>query len=697
MGFRLMMAAFVVGCAGGVAGAQERVESALCRASVVGEIETGHRVDDLLADGAVMYALSGDLLSVYSLGDPTGPVLVRAYALDDVAVRLWLHDGRLYVVGRSVIWVFDAQDAANLIELNALDFGFTDASSYRFVGHRVFLAGDFLGLLSFDFTDVMNPVRSEVAAQNPGTGPSVLELVGSRLVYGVSLDSGVYDISDSSSIDLIDDFGLFIGQRQTASDGSNLYKAGVDEQTLESGLLIYDVTDPLDPVLMSSLPIDADSVEYLASEELVLLKRSHAVEVIDVADPLEPVWVGSYGTEAFRYDASAVSGGYLYVTPRDRLQVIDTGLLGVSFVSGVETPGLPVEVEVVGDYAYVLDTFQSGLGVSGLNTFDVSVPGTPVLLDNELVTGFSKSFDVRWPLVYVASRFTGLAILDVSDPGDIRTRSAINLADQYNGETIDVCVSGSYAYVANTHRLVVLDVADPDVPVIVDELMVAAECVHVVGGYLFVTTGNDELLMYGLGDAGALTLIDAIDVDGMSLGANDTSPRDMSLVGDRLYIPSGFSGVVEFAVDGQAGLAFVRDHEVGGRTGVLRVEDGVVYTSESGVGQVYEIEASGDFVSRGSFSVPNGLGDIAVRDGMGFVTGAVHGGRASGLGVVDLRTGCGDCTADLNGDGVLSYFDAAALMAAYQVGDSSADLNGDGRIDFQDVSVFLDAYGDGCP
>ncbi|MCR9075267.1 MAG: hypothetical protein NXI07_04435 [bacterium] len=78
MGFRLMMAAFVVGCAGGVAGAQERVESALCRASVVGEIKTGHRVDDLLADGAVMYALSGDLLSVYSLGDPTGPVLVRA-------------------------------------------------------------------------------------------------------------------------------------------------------------------------------------------------------------------------------------------------------------------------------------------------------------------------------------------------------------------------------------------------------------------------------------------------------------------------------------------------------------------------------------------------------------------------------------------------------------------------------------------
>ena len=130
---------------------------------------------------------------------------------------------------------------------------------------------------------------------------------------------------------------------------------------------------------------------------------------------------------------------------------------------------------------------------------------------------------------------------------------------------------------------------------------------------------------------------------------------------------------------------------------VLRVEDGVVYTSESGVGQVYEIGGGGDFVHRGSFSVPNYLGDIAVRDGMGFVTGAVPGGRASGLGVVDLRTGCVSCLADVNGDGALNYFDVAAFLALYFAGDLGADLNDDTGVDFHDVSAFLISYGDGCP
>ncbi|MFG0300111.1 MAG: GC-type dockerin domain-anchored protein [Phycisphaerales bacterium JB047] len=696
MSLRVLISAVVVACAGWVAWAQERVESALCRASVVGEIETGDRVDDLLADGSVMYALSGDELRVYSLDDPTEPVLVRAYGLDDVAVRLWLHDDRLYVVGRSVIRVFDAQDAANLIELNALDFGYTDASSYRFVGHRVFLAGDFLGLLSFDFTDVMNPVRSEVAARNPGTGPSVLELVGSRLVYGLSFDSMVYDISDSSSIDLIDDFGLFVGPRQSASDGFYLYRAGVDEQTLESGLLVYDVADPLEPVLVSSLPIDADSVESIASAGLVLMKRRHAVEVVDVSDPLEPVWVGSYGTDAFAFDASAVSGGYVYVTPRNRMQVIDTGMMGVSWVGGAGTQGLPVDVAVEGDHALVLDTFLSGQGWSGLNTFDLSDAGSPVLLDNVQISGYSRRLAVRWPIVYVASLYNGLVILDVSDPSDIRARGTMNLWDQYFGETIDVCVSGGFAYVANTHRLVVIDIADPDVPTIVDELEVSAECVHAAGGYLFVTTGADELLMYGMGGSGVLTLIDAIGVEGIELGAEDAFPRDMALVEDRLYIPSTYSGVVEFTVDAQDGLGFVRVHDLVSPELSLRVEDEVVYTTAGGVGQAHRIEADGGLSYAGSFSSSSRIGRFALRDGLAFVTGPVFGHGRSGVSVLDLETRCVSCVADFNGDGELSYFDVAALLVAYAAGDPSADLNGDGSIDFLDISAFVVAYGGGC-
>ena len=56
-----------------------------------------------------------------------------------------------------------------------------------------------------------------------------------------------------------------------------------------------------------------------------------------------------------------------------------------------------------------------------------------------------------------------------------------------------------------------------------------------------------------------------------------------------------------------------------------------------------------------------------------------------------------ECTADLDGDGVLDFFDVSAFLTAFGSGSSDADLNGDGVFDFFDVSLFLTALGVGCP
>lgn len=55
------------------------------------------------------------------------------------------------------------------------------------------------------------------------------------------------------------------------------------------------------------------------------------------------------------------------------------------------------------------------------------------------------------------------------------------------------------------------------------------------------------------------------------------------------------------------------------------------------------------------------------------------------------------CPADLNGDGVLDFFDVSAFLTAFNSMDPIADLTGDGAFDFFDVSAFLSAYGSGCP
>ncbi|MGJ8637270.1 MAG: GC-type dockerin domain-anchored protein [Phycisphaerales bacterium] len=55
------------------------------------------------------------------------------------------------------------------------------------------------------------------------------------------------------------------------------------------------------------------------------------------------------------------------------------------------------------------------------------------------------------------------------------------------------------------------------------------------------------------------------------------------------------------------------------------------------------------------------------------------------------------CPADLNGDGVLDFFDISAFLTAYGNMDPIADFNDDGIYDFFDISAFLSAYGAGCP
>ena len=55
------------------------------------------------------------------------------------------------------------------------------------------------------------------------------------------------------------------------------------------------------------------------------------------------------------------------------------------------------------------------------------------------------------------------------------------------------------------------------------------------------------------------------------------------------------------------------------------------------------------------------------------------------------------CPADLNGDGVLDFFDISVFLAAFSSQNPIADFNNDGLFNFFDVSAFLNAFTQGCP
>ena len=55
------------------------------------------------------------------------------------------------------------------------------------------------------------------------------------------------------------------------------------------------------------------------------------------------------------------------------------------------------------------------------------------------------------------------------------------------------------------------------------------------------------------------------------------------------------------------------------------------------------------------------------------------------------------CPADMNGDGILNFFDISAFLSAFGAQEIAADMNQDGIYNFFDISAFLNAFGAGCP
>ncbi len=54
------------------------------------------------------------------------------------------------------------------------------------------------------------------------------------------------------------------------------------------------------------------------------------------------------------------------------------------------------------------------------------------------------------------------------------------------------------------------------------------------------------------------------------------------------------------------------------------------------------------------------------------------------------------CPADINGDGLLNFFDVAEFIALFLERHPAADFNGDGAFDFFDIAGFLTAFQAGC-
>ncbi len=150
------------------------------------------------------------------------------------------------------------------------------------------------------------------------------------------------------------------------------------------------------------------------------------------------------------------------------------------------TSGIPYDIEVVGDFAYIAD------GDNGLTIFFIS-NSTPDFVTNIATGGHAQSICVDGTNAYVAQGLNGIAIFDISDPYNptLSTTYATTGAK-------DIFVQNNYAYIANSEDgLLVLDVSNPVSPIFVAEVDTDGfvNGVHANDTYIYMTDSENGLIV----------------------------------------------------------------------------------------------------------------------------------------------------------------------------------------------------------
>ena len=366
------------------------------------------------------------------------------------------------------------------------------------------------------------------------------------------------------------------------------------------GVRAVDVSDPADPILMDTYGFESGrAFDVAISGTHRYVAQGHAgLDVIDVSNLANPTLLGRCTDLAGEAQGVAISGHYAYVAVgQGGLQVVDVSDPSSPLaVARVDTPDIAEDVVVEGSYAYVADVG------GGLRVIDIADPTSPVEVgsyrpDRPTATGeYARSVAVSGNYAYVANFYGGLQIVDISTPSNPEARGS---CAGWPNVASGVAVVGERVYLAGTDGLIVVDVSDPDAP------MVVGKETNTFSGYLYSVAISGP---YGyVGDSDGMVVVNLSDPDNPAAeGRLDADMgRGISLMqhADCIYLAAGNDGLVVVDVSDPGAPTKVGSYSVPmGRPKDIAVSGEYAYVAalERGL-QIVNVSDPSSLTSAGSY------------------------------------------------------------------------------------------------
>ncbi|MBN1888119.1 MAG: IPT/TIG domain-containing protein [Thermoflexales bacterium] len=516
--------------------------------------------------------------------------------------------------------VFDISTPSNPVELGRTMLP-DMAWEIKIVGDYAYVAAWSKGLQVVDISDPAAPsvVGSWGRADRTGW------------VYAVGVKNGyaylggydnivVLNVSDPASPAYVKDVGGTFSAQAMAIDGSSLYIAGSN-----AGLVIYDLSDPTTPALVSAFNPTGYGYTYglaLAGAYAYLADGTYGMRIVDISDPASPTQVGKYPPEGYNHSGSfrkvALGGNFAYLADDDHgLWVIDisTSTAPASHSSVAIADGVS-DVAFANDHVFTAqDQFKAFSAAAGTtaptllgeyksldsinvlhaqdNTLlaaaragqsmyqlDITNPAAPRKLAAYDALGGCEVIQIEGNKAYVGGGADeNLRIFDLSTPGQIDYQGSLDTP----GFVWRLSASGSLVFIGDgSNGVVVADASNPTAPSQLDHYAANfANDIAYGNGYVYVADGSDQIIVLDASDPSNLTYVSGyslisnrLHVWGDYLVTRGTQPASFSIVDvtkpasptlASTTFTSFSNGIVDMAVQGD--LAYILGGVSGGISG----------------------------------------------------------------------------------------------------------------------------------
>ncbi|MHA1461860.1 MAG: hypothetical protein ACTSQ0_02190 [Candidatus Heimdallarchaeota archaeon] len=338
---------------------------------------------------------------------PTTPVLIDilkdgsmdSRTADSSAFRLYVADG---ANGLKVYNYSDRTDIT-LMDHMTIDSGIAEFINWDVAKKAYMTTGAGGHIYQLNITNLSDIQTLWKLQYTPGQANGVLS-VTSALYICNDFDFKIIDISNKTDPFLASEITFAGEPSATAVSGNTVVLAeGI------TGIDIINITDPLNPVLLSKYE---DEVSQFKDVDIigdnVYCATSEGLKIIDISDLENPTLLRSVAVGAA--DNIVTSGNYAYlsVTGKD-LCIVDISTPATAFEeTTLDTAEKPYDIAIEGTYAYV------AVGASGFQVIDITDPTSPSI-DATQATTSAEGIAVSGDLVAIADGTAGLKLYNISN------------------------------------------------------------------------------------------------------------------------------------------------------------------------------------------------------------------------------------------------------------------------------------------